>query len=57
MRKRSMLKSETEKFCVEKEAGELFGIMREPTAEETQNINEYIDTISEDTGVKVTDEY
>lgn len=52
-----MLKSETEKFCVEKEAGELFGIMREPTAEETQNINEYIDTISEVTGVKFTDDY
>lgn len=50
-----MLKSDTEKFGVEKEADELFGTMREPTAEETQNINEYIDLISEITEVKFND--
>ena len=36
---------------LEKEATELFGLMRDATYEEQESINKYIDTISKDTGV------
>lgn len=36
---------------LEKEATELFGVMREATLDEQKSVNNYIDSISTDTGV------
>ena len=40
---------------LEKEARELFGYMREATKEESASVNNYIKTISKETGVKFFD--